>query len=102
MFLNEFKNFDANRLSLEELVGLSAYGSSLRAEYEKLDLEEPDFIDIQIKALRREIRTRNADKLEKSLREKRARLETLKTPTQKKAELQKEIRDLESQLAEVG
>jgi hypothetical protein len=102
MWLNEFKNFDANRLSLEELVSLSAFGTALRQEYETLQLDEPDFLDSQLKSLKREIRTRNADRLEKSLREKRARLETLKTPTQRKTELQKEIKELENQLAEVG
>lgn len=100
--LSQFVSFDADRLSLEDLVSLAAFGRSLRAEYEELDLEEPQFIDIQLKSLKREIRTRNADRLEKSLREKKARLETLKTPTQKKAELQSEIKKLEAQLAEVG
>jgi len=100
--LDRFTNFDAQRLTIEELVVLSAFGRQLRAEYEELDLEEPEFVDVQLKVLRREIRTRNADRLEKSLREKKARLESLKTPTQKKAELRDEIKKLEEQLAEVG
>ena len=100
--LDRFTNFDAQRLTIEELVVLSAFGRQLRAEYEELDLEEPEFVDVQLKVLRREVRTRNADRLEKSLREKKARLESLKTPTQKKAELRDEIKKLEEQLAEVG
>jgi len=51
--------------------------------------------------LRREIHARNADRLESSLREKRARLESLKTPNEKKAQLRKEISGLEKQLQEV-
>lgn len=100
--LEQLKNFDASRLGLDELVALSALAVSLRDQYEQLDLDEPDWLDIQLKSLKREIRTRNADRLEKSLREKKARLETLKTPTQKKAELQTEIKNLEKQLAEVS
>lgn len=100
--LSQFKQFNTDSLSLEELVALSAFGRQLRAEYEELDLDEPEFVDAQLKSLKREIRTRNADRLEKSLREKKARLEMLKTPTQKKTELQSEIKKLEAQLAEVG
>lgn len=101
MQLNQFKQFDATRMSLDELVELAMYGRALRTEYEQLALEEPEFVDIQLKAIRREIQTRNADKLESRLRELKVRREALKTPTQKKADIEKEIRDLEKQLQEV-
>jgi len=99
--LSQFKNFQADRMDLDELVALAAFGSMVRAEYEKHQLEEPEFVDVQLKALRREIHARNADRLESSLREKRARLESLKTPNEKKAQLRKEISGLEKQLQEV-
>lgn len=99
--LEQLKRFDANRLDLDELVMLAAYGRELRLEYEAHNLDEPEWLGIQIKSLRREIMTRNADKIEKLVREKKARLETLKSPTEKKAELQKEIKELEKQLTAV-
>jgi hypothetical protein len=101
MLLHEFKNFDANRLDIDELVALAAFGRLLRDEYEAHTLDEPEWVGIQLKSLRREIQTRNADKMEKLLREKKARLETLKSPTEKRAELQKEIKELEKQLTAV-
>ena len=100
--LSQFKNFDANRLDLDELIALAAYGRQLREEYEAQSLDEPEFIDIQLKSLRREIHSRNADKLEKTLREKRSRLEALKSPTEKRAEIKREITTLEKQLANVS
>lgn len=100
--LSEFRTFNAERLTVDELVGLAAYGRSLRTEYEALQLEEPDWVDIQLKALRREIHVRNADRLEARRREIEARLDSLKTPTQKKAELLKEKQAIEKQLETIG
>jgi hypothetical protein len=100
--LAQFKNFQADRMDLDELVALAAYGRALRTEYEAVGLDEPEFIDIQLKSLRREIHSRNADKLEKTLREKRSRLEALKSPTEKRAEIKKEIAALEKTLANAG
>lgn len=100
--LENFKNFDANRLDIDQLVALAAYGRHLREEYEALGFDEPEFIDIQLKSLRREIHSRNADKLEKTLREKRSRLEALKSPTEKRSEIKREIQTLEKQLEKVG
>jgi hypothetical protein len=102
MFLQQLRNFQADRMDLDELVALAAFGRQLRAEYEAHQLDEPDWVDIQIKSLRREIHSRNADRLEARRKEIGARLESLKTPTEKKAALTKELRELEKQLAEVG
>lgn len=101
--LNQFKNFsDSNRAEIDELVALAAFGRSLRAEYETHQLDEPDWVDIQLKSIRREIQTRNADRLEARKREINARLESLKTPGQRKSELLKEKAEIEKQLAAVG
>jgi len=100
--LNEFRNFDANRMDINQLISLAAFGRALRDEYEHNQIEEPDWLDIQLKTLRREIRTRNADKLEARRRDITTRLESLKTPGQKKAELLKEKAQLDKQLAEIG
>ena len=99
MNLAQFKNFTADRMDIDELVALMAFGKSLRAEYDALQMEEPNFLDIQLKSLRREITARTADKLEARKRELTARIDSLKTPAQKKTELEKELANLEKQLA---
>lgn len=98
MSMAAFKNFSADRMDLDELVALSAFGKSLRAEYEALQLEEPDFVGVQINTLKREIRSRVADKLEARKRELANRIDSLKTPKEKKAELEAELQKLEKQL----
>lgn len=99
MSLNTFKNFTADRMDIDELVALYAFGKALRAEYDALQVEEPSFVDAQLKSLRREITSRTADKLEARKRELAARIDSLKTPAQKKTELEKELAALEKQLA---
>jgi hypothetical protein len=100
--LQQFKNFNADRInSIEELVELAAYGRALRSEYEQLSLDEPEFLDIQLKAVRREIHARNADKLEANLKELKARRDALKSPMEKRAEINKQIQNLEKELQKV-
>jgi ATP-dependent Lon protease len=99
MNLQSFKTFSADRMDIDELVALYTFGKSLRDEYEALQLEEPSFVDVQLKSLRREITARTADKLEARKRELTARIDSLKTPAQKKSELEKELAKLEEQLA---
>lgn len=97
--LNDFRNFNVDRLDIHELISLAAFGRALRDEYEHHQIEEPNWVDAQLKSLRREISSRNADRLESRRREVSARLESLKTPAQKKAELLKELAALDKQLA---
>lgn len=99
MSLGTFKSFTADRMDIDELVALMAFGKSLRTEYDALQMEEPAFVDLQLKSLRREITARTADRLEARKRELTARIDSLKTPAQKKTELEKELANLEAQLA---
>ena len=96
MNITALKNFNADRLDMEDLVGLLADSKALRTEYEALQIEEPEYIDTTIKALRREITSRNADKIAARKRELTARIDSLKTPAQKKTELEKELAALEA------
>lgn len=101
--LNDFKTFnDSNRLDITQLVALAAYGRQLRDEYEHLNLEAPEWVDTQLKSIRREIQTRNAERVEARLKEAKARLDSLKTPTERKSEIKREIATLEKQLSAVG
>ncbi len=96
MSLQNFKNFTADRLGLEDLVALSAYGRALRAEYEALQVEEPEFISVQLNSLKREIHSREADSREARKRNIKAQLESLKTAAERKNELKKQLAELEA------
>jgi hypothetical protein len=97
MNLAQFKTFKAEQMDLDELVALTAFGRSLRSEYEALQLEEPAFVDVQLKSLRREITARNADKLSATKRELEARIDSLKSPAQKKKELEEKLAKIKEQ-----
>lgn len=94
--LEQLKTFSADGMELDGLVELAAAGRSLRAEYEVLQLEVPDELDTGLKAVRREINDRVADRKAARLKELKARRATLKTAEEKRDELDKQIAELES------
>ena len=98
--LQQLRNFDVDRMDLDDLIGLVAYAKLMRAEYEKMGLEEPDWVNDKIKTLTREIKAKTAEKLASRAREINSRLEALKTPTQRKSELQKELKRIQEQIGE--
>ena len=98
--LSEFKNFVADRLNIEQLIALEAFGHSLREAYDRNGLEEPDFIGFQLKALKREIRARVADATEARRQQIKNQLEALKTPSEKKAALKKELEQIDKVLVD--
>ncbi|SRR6266404_467388 len=100
--LDQFRNFNVDGLDIDELVTLSLFGRQIRAEYESLQIEEPEWVDIQLKALRREIHVRNANNLEARRREIDARLDALKSPGQRKTELLNERAQIDKALKAVG
>lgn len=99
--LEQLKNFNVNAASIEEMVALRAYGSIVRDEFDKHQVEVPEWLDVQLKNLARQIKAKNADRLEARRKELKARLESLKTAPEKRAELRKELQALEKQLVEV-
>lgn len=94
--LDQLKNLNIPSIDLDEAVALSAFGRMLKAEYETLGAETPEWLDNRLRELRREVKVRQQDSIEKRLREARARMETLKTPTERRDDLAKEIERLES------
>ena|SRR5208282_3958302 len=98
--LTELKNFDANRMSIDEMVSLRAYARNLVSEYDTQMVETPEWIETQLKNLDRQIAAKNADRLEARRREIKVRLENLKTTVEKRAELKKELAQLDKQLVE--
>jgi hypothetical protein len=96
--LEQLKNFAANRMAIDELVALRAYGRIVEAEYEAQKVEAPEWVAENLKALDREIKSKNADRLAARLRDVRARLEASKSPTEKRAALKREEAKLEKLL----
>jgi len=94
MDLQTFKSYNTARADLDDLVAMAAFGRTLRAEYEAHQIEEPEFVGTKLKALRAEIADRNADKIAARKSEIKARLDALKSPKEKAAELRKELEAL--------
>ena len=92
--LEKLKNLDVDRPDLEELIYLSAQARALRAEFEAESVEVPEWLDNSARALKREVRTRLANSVDKRVREIKSRLDALKTPSEKKAELEAELATL--------
>jgi hypothetical protein len=94
--LNALKAFSSiGRLETEDLIELSAFARTYEAEFTALGVETPEWVTNQTKALRREIKARNADALAARLRELKARREALKTPDEKREALDAQIAALE-------
>jgi hypothetical protein len=96
--LSDLKNFNADRMDIPELVALSSFARALQAEFQSLGVEIPEWVDENSKSLAREIKSRNADRIASKLKAAKARLETLKTPDEKRTALAAEIAELEKQL----
>ena len=97
--IDELRKSETEGMSLEDLVALSALGRGVQSEFATLNIEEPEFLGPKLREIRREIAARQADRIEKLLREKKARLEALQPAEEKRAALKAEIDKLEAQLS---
>lgn len=93
--LQNFKTFTANRMDLDELIELAAYGRQVRNEYESHQVEEPPYVGEQLNALRREIAARVADKKAARITSIRQQLAGLETAGEKRDRLKAELAKLE-------
>lgn len=89
--LDKLKSFDVQSVSMDELVMLSAVGTILVQEFLAYGIEQPKWLDPKIKTLRREVRARNQDHLEKRILELKSRRETLLSTSERKKQLDAEI-----------
>jgi len=96
--LTELKNFDANRMSIDEMVSLRAYARNLLSEYDTQMVDVPEWIESQLKNLDRQIQAKNADRLEARRKEIQSRLASLQTLPEKRASLKKELATIDKQL----
>lgn len=92
--LEQLKNFDVNRATIDELVGLAAYGRTVANEFAALGVEQPEWLGVQLDALARVIKAKNQDRLAARLRTINASLDNLKTPQERKAALKAEAEKL--------
>ena len=88
-----------NRMGMPEMVDLSAYARSLENEFKELGVVEPENVAAQVKLLRREIKARVADDKERTLRELKRTRASLRTTEEKRAEIDKQIADMESEVS---
>ena len=96
--IDDIRKFETEGLALEDLVTLSAIGRAIQNEFEALNVELPEWFDSKMREIRKEITLRQADRLEKMLREKKSRLEALLPAEDKREALKNEIAKLEAQL----
>jgi hypothetical protein len=98
--LSELRTISAQRADLEELVEAAAFARALESEFSAVGVPSPEWLTNTAKSIRREIKSKNQDRLAQKLQSAKARLETLKTPDEKRSGLENEIKQLEEQLAD--
>ena len=98
--LHEFRTFDKDRSDINDLIALTAFGKLFRDTCDELNVEEPEFVDVQIKALKRTIRARVSDAKAARLRQVQSQLDSLKTPAEKRKDLEAEAKVLAAELQE--
>lgn len=90
--LEQFKSFNVDAADdLDELVTMAAFGRSLRAEFEAQNISVPEFVDDNLRAIKREIESRVADRRAARVRELKAQREGLKTAAERRDQIDKEL-----------
>jgi hypothetical protein len=101
MSVAELKRLNTDNRDLDELVGLSAFGRHLQAEFAQLNVEEPDWLGPILIDLRREVATRNRNALDLRIRQLKARQQALKPAAERRAEVDAQIAALEAAKSQV-
>jgi hypothetical protein len=89
--LEQFKQFNAEAADLDELVEVAMFGRHFRAEHEALNVPIPEYVDDNIRVIRREIDARLADKRAARVRELKAQRDSLKTAAERREAIDKEL-----------
>lgn len=89
--LDRFKNFNVEVADLDELVEIAMFGRQFRAEHEALNIPVPEYVDDNIRVVRREIESRIADRKAQRVRELKAQREGLKSAQEKRDAIDKEL-----------
>jgi len=89
--LDQFKKFNAEAADLDELVEVASFGRQFRAEHESLNVPIPEYVDDNLRVIRREIDARLADKRAARVRELKAQRDSLKTAAERREAIDKEL-----------
>jgi hypothetical protein len=89
--LDQFKKFNAEAADLDELVEVATFGRQFRAEHEALNVPVPEYVDDNIRVIRREIDARLSDKRAARVRELKAQRDSLKTAAERREAIDKEL-----------
>ena len=89
--LQEFKNFNVDAASIDELVALSAFGKQLRGEFEAQKVAVPEYVSDNLNSIAREIDSRMADRRATRVRELKAQRDSLKTAQERRDAIDKEL-----------
>ncbi len=100
--LRDLRGLDTERTDLDEMVALSAFGTAMKAEYERTTIPSPDWLDDRLGDLNRAIRLLRQDALEKKLKELETRQEALKTADQKRTDVVAEMAKVKAALGIAG
>lgn len=96
--LSRLANLDANRAQLNDLVVMSAEAKIVRAEFETHDVPTPEQLTEGIRTLSREIHSRQADTIERRLREIDQQDAADKTQSERREERRAEKERLKAKL----
>src|SRR5262245_19243805 len=96
--LHRLKNFDTNRLALEEIFELETFGTSLRGRYEAHAIPTPDWLAESVRTLHTEATRRRRDELEKTLKELKAAQLADRSAAERREDRQKEIAAIQAAL----
>ena len=101
MNTQQILNFDPRNqgISLDDLTLFTAELTNLQIGYETIDAEFPEAFQKKLDACNRELAERTRAKTEAELKRIETQLEGLKTPTERKAELQRRQAALTKQLS---
>lgn len=90
--LEQFKAFNVETAdNLDELVTMSAFGKSLKAEFESQNIAVPEYVGDSLSAIKREIDRRVADRRAARVRELKAQEAGLQTAAEKREAIRKEL-----------
>lgn len=96
--LRDLRGLDPDGADLDEIIALSAFGRSLKVEYDRNVIPTPDWLDDRLDNLERAARLLRQDALEKKLKELQSRKEALKTAEQKRQDVDAELEKVRAAL----
>lgn len=96
--LAQLRNVNVDRIDLDEAIGLLAFGELMLRSYPEHGLSVPEWLDENVKLLRREVNTRQRESLEKRRKELQLGIERTRTAQERRDAYARELADVEAKL----